>query len=254
MTRPTTQEDWLGWLASSEPRALAWAATAIEDRQEGALAAVERLPTGQGIVVGVTGPPGAGKSTLVNLLAKAYRREGKSVAILAVDPSSELTGGAILGDRIRMQDLSGDRQVFIRSMASRGAHGGLAEAARDVVRLFLGCGKDVVLVETVGVGQSEIDISRLADVTLVLLVPGMGDDVQALKAGILEIADVYVINKADRPGAQQLENELRNAQSLGDGGDIAIVKTIAAEGIGVTELISAVEGAAAFRRQTVFGS
>lgn len=249
-----TAQEWLDWLTGVEPRALAKAATAIEDRQEGALAALERLDAGQGIVVGVTGPPGAGKSTLVNLLAKAYRREGKTVAILAVDPSSELTGGAILGDRIRMQDLSGDGGVFIRSMASRGAHGGLADAARDVVRLFLGCGKDIVLVETVGVGQAEIDISRLADVTLVLLVPGMGDDVQALKAGILEIADVFVINKADRPGAQQLENELRTAQSLGDGGDVAIVKTIASEGFGVTELLSAVEAATASRRQTVPGS
>jgi LAO/AO transport system kinase len=195
--------------------------------------------TGRACRVGVTGAPGTGKSTLVDKLAAHYRSEKKSVGIIAVDPSSPFTGGAILGDRIRMQGHAADEGIFIRSMATRGYLGGLAQATGDATLLLDAAGKDVILVETVGVGQGEIEIVRLADCTLVVLVPGMGDDVQSLKAGLMEIADIFVINKSDREGAERFEEQLRAILQLvpeRDGWKPPIVRTIATENRGVDEL------------------
>jgi LAO/AO transport system kinase len=186
---------------------------------------------GHATIVGITGPPGAGKSTLVDALAAALRREGKSLAILAVDPTSGISGGAILGDRIRMQQHHSDPGIFIRSMATRGSLGGLARATADLVRLMDAAGRDYVLVETVGVGQAEIAIADLAQVTV---------DVQAIKAGILEIADVFAINKADQPGADRVQQELEAMFSLADGRKPAIVKTVATTGEGVGKLLEAI--------------
>jgi LAO/AO transport system kinase len=195
---------------------------------------------GHARIVGITGPPGAGKSTLVDALASALRRQGKTLAVLAVDPTSRLTGGAILGDRIRMQQHHADPAIFIRSMATRGNLGGLARATADLVRLMDAAGKDYVLIETVGVGQDEIEVAGLAQVTVVVLVPGMGDDVQAIKAGILEIADVFVINKSDQPGADRVERELEAMLGLARGRRPPIVKTVAPDGAGIEELLQAI--------------
>ena len=199
--------------------------------------------TGKARVIGLTGAPGAGKSTLVDHLAKFYRRQDRTVGIVAVDPTSPYTGGAILGDRIRMQDHFADPGIYIRSMATRGSLGGLARTTADVASVLDASGRDIILIETVGVGQDEIDIVRLADITVVILVPGMGDDVQTIKAGIMEIADIFVINKSDREGAERVEREIRALQSLAtrnDGWMPPIVKTVASEGTGVGELASAV--------------
>lgn len=202
---------------SGSRRSLAKLLTQVENQTEGVNEALAALfpHTGRAWVIGITGAPGSGKSSLVNALAKAYRAQGKTVAIIAVDPTSPFTGGAILGDRIRMRDLSGDSGVFIRSMATRGSLGGLARATRDVIRVMDAAGYDVVMVETVGAGQSEVDIVRTAQTTLVVEAPGMGDDVQAIKAGILEIADVLVVNKADRPGATNTLRALKAMLDLG---------------------------------------
>ncbi len=183
---------------------------------EGHAALIELFPhTGQAHLIGVTGAPGTGKSSLVNQLALHYRRkEQKRVAIVAVDPSSPFTGGAVLGDRVRMRDLAGDPGVFIRSMASRGSLGGLAQSTAAVVQVFDAAGYEIILIETVGAGQSEVDIARLAHTTIVVEAPGLGDDIQAIKAGILEIADILVVNKADRPGAENTIKALRNALEL----------------------------------------
>lgn len=214
------------------PRELARLATAVEN---GAPLPAS-LPEGEGLIVGITGPPGAGKSTLVGTLIDELRRREKRVAIIAVDPSSRATGGAVLGDRIRMQRHHADPGVFIRSMATRGATGGLAKTSSALARLFRGAGFDFVILETVGVGQDEIDITATADVTVVVLVPGMGDDVQAIKAGIMEIADVFAINKADRPGADQTQREIENMLSLGHT-EVPIFRTVATDGTGVPELL-----------------
>src|SRR5271165_5455301 len=197
------------------PAQLARLATLIENGAPEALQQLASLPEGHGSIVGITGPPGAGKSTLVDALVAELRSGGKTVAIVAIDPSSRATGGAILGDRIRMQRHHADPGVFIRSMATRGAIGGLARTSAALSRLFRGAGFYFVIVETVGVGQDEIEIAAHADVTLVVLVPGMGDDVQAIKAGIMEIADIFVINKADRPGVEQTQREIESMLSLG---------------------------------------
>jgi LAO/AO transport system kinase len=218
-----------------DSRSLARSATAIENHDTSPL---DSLPGhGHGIVVGITGPPGAGKSSLVDAIAAVLRRRNRTVAIIAVDPSSHATGGAILGDRIRMQRHYADPGIFIRSMATRGGSGGLAQTTANMVKLFRGSGFDWVIVETVGVGQDEISIARLADVTVVVLVPGMGDDIQAIKAGILEIADVFAINKADHPGAERTEQEIASERSK------PIIRTIATRPLGIDELIQAIEHA-----------
>ena len=194
-------------------------------------------------MIGLTGAPGAGKSTLVDQLAKHYRKENQTVGIIAVDPTSPYTGGAILGDRIRMQDHYADPGIYIRSMATRGSLGGLARATADAATVLDASGRDLVMIETVGVGQDEVDIVRLADVTVVILVPGMGDDVQTIKAGIMEIADIFVINKSDHQGAERVEREIRAMQSLATRHDRwtpPIVKTVASEGVGTAELTEAI--------------
>src|SRR5437660_8385541 len=200
--------------------------------------------TGRARIIGITGSPGAGKSTLVASLAKFYRRQEKRVGIIAVDPTSPFTGGAILGDRIRMADLYTDRGVFIRSMATRGFLGGLARATNDVVDILDASGFDVVIVETVGVGQDEVDVIRTVQSNIVILVPGMGDDIQAIKAGIMEIGDIFVVNKADRPGADRTVTEITMMMSLvEEHGDYVppIVKTVASKGQGVADLDAAIE-------------
>jgi LAO/AO transport system kinase len=196
--------------------------------------------TGRAHVVGVTGPPGSGKSTLTTRLAVAYRELGSTVGIVAVDPTSPFTGGAILGDRVRMMELHGDSGVFVRSMATRGVMGGLARSTLDVVLLLDAFGKDVIMIETVGVGQDEVEIARAADSTVVVGVPNLGDDIQAIKAGILEIADVLVVNKADLAGADRLVADLRTMLQLGaprTDWSPPIVQTVATEGGGVAELV-----------------
>lgn len=232
-------------ILAADPRALARAATAIENRSPAAESLLQELfpRTGRAMIVGITGAPGAGKSTLTDRLIAELRGEGKTVGVLAVDPTSTYSGGAILGDRIRMLSHHADAQVFIRSMATRGHLGGLAAATTDMALLLDAAGKDVILIETVGVGQDEVEIAKLADVTVVVLVPGMGDDVQAIKAGIMEIADVFVINKADQPGVDRLEREILALQGLStrpDGWTPPIVRTIATEGQGVTETLAAI--------------
>lgn len=210
----------------------------LENGDPEALRTLEGMPSGPGLQIGITGPPGAGKSTLVDAITAELRKRGKTVAILAVDPSSRITGGAILGDRIRMQRHHSDNGVFIRSIATRGNRGGLAGSSGHLSRLFSAAGFDFVLVETVGVGQDEVEIASLADVTVVVLVPGMGDDVQAIKAGLMEIADLFVINKADRPGVEQTQREIEAMLSLGSCAAMpAILRTIALDGKGVPELV-----------------
>jgi len=232
-------------LRSGDLRSLARAISTVENRAHGWSELLKSLfpHTGQANVIGLTGAPGAGKSTLVDQLAKLYRKKDRMVGIIAVDPTSPYTGGAILGDRIRMQDHFSDPGIYIRSMATRGSLGGLARTTADVATVLDASGRDVILIETVGVGQDEVDIVRLADITVVILVPGMGDDVQTIKAGIMEIADIFVINKSDRDGAERVEREIRALQSLAvrkDGWTPPIVKTVASEGKGITELAAAI--------------
>jgi LAO/AO transport system kinase len=245
-------------LRSGDARALARAISTVENRADGWSEMLKALfPfTGKARVVGLTGPPGAGKSTLVDQLAKHYRKmkDHQTVGIIAVDPTSPYTGGAILGDRIRMQDHYSDPGIYIRSMATRGSLGGLARATADAATVLDASGRDLVMIETVGVGQDEVDIVRLADVTVVILVPGMGDDVQTIKAGIMEIADIFVINKSDREGAERVEREIRAMQSLATrharwNWTPPIVKTVASEGVGVAELAKTIADYEAFLKK-----
>jgi LAO/AO transport system kinase len=234
-------------LRSGEPLPLARAISVIENRAPGWSELLKALfpHTGKACIVGLTGAPGSGKSTLVDQLAKHYRKQNLTVGIVAVDPTSPYTGGAILGDRIRMQDHHADPGIYIRSMATRGSLGGLARTTADVATVLDASGRDRILIETVGVGQDEVDIVRLADVTVVILVPGMGDDVQSLKAGTMEIADIFVINKSDRDGAERVEREIRAMQSLAtrhDGWVPPVVKTVASTGEGTEELADAIAG------------
>src|SRR5215212_312467 len=233
-------------ILAGDPRAVARAISVVEDGAAGAASLMKAVfpHTGRGLVVGVTGSPGAGKSSLVDKLAGLYRARGERVGIVAVDPSSPFSGGAILGDSIRMQALGLDPGVFIRSMATRGNLGGLARATVDAVAILDAAGFEKVIVETVGVGQDEVEIVKTADVSVVVLVPGMGDDIQAIKAGIMEIGDVFVINKADREGVLRTEKELEALLSLAmrsDAWQPPIVKTIATESEGITDLAEAVE-------------
>ena len=236
---------WLHRLRNGDARALARAISTVENRAAGWSDLLKALfpHTGHARILGLTGAPGAGKSTLVDQLAKIYRQQNQTVGIIAVDPTSPYSGGAILGDRIRMQDHFSDPGIYIRSMATRGSLGGLARATADVASVLDASGRDLIMIETVGVGQDEVDIVRLADITIVILVPGMGDDVQSIKAGIMEIADIFVINKSDREGAERVQREIRALQSLatrGDGWVPPIVKTVASEGQGIAELAAAI--------------
>jgi LAO/AO transport system kinase len=232
---------------AGDPRAIARAITLIEDESPSGIEILRRVftRTGRAYLVGVTGPPGAGKSTLVDRLTANVRASGRTVGIVAVDPTSPFTGGAILGDRVRMQAHAGDPGVFIRSMATRGHLGGLAQATSEVALLLDAAGKDVVLIETVGVGQDEVDIVRTADISVVTIVPGAGDEVQALKAGIMEIADVFVVNKADREGADRTVASIEALLSLQTFGPNEwrppIVKTEATTGKGLPELLDFID-------------
>jgi LAO/AO transport system kinase len=234
-------DDWAQQIREGDVRAISRAVTAIECRAHESEAILRRLfpYTGQSYRIGITGAPGTGKSTLVDRLAGHYRGEKKTVGIIAVDPSSPFTGGAILGDRIRMQGHATDSGIFIRSMATRGYLGGLAQATGDATLLLDAAGKDIILIETVGVGQDEIEIVRLADCTLVILMPGMGDDVQSLKAGLMEIGDIFVLNKSDREGADRFEQQLRAILQIvpeHEGWKPPVVRTTASENQGIGEL------------------
>jgi LAO/AO transport system kinase len=244
---------------AGDPRAVARAISKVEDGSEDAARIMKEIfpHTGRGLVVGITGAPGAGKSSLVDKLALLYRERKERVGIVAVDPSSPFSGGAILGDRIRMQALGLDPGVFIRSMATRGNLGGLARATVDAVSILDAAGYSKVVVETVGVGQDEVEIVKAADVSVVVLVPGMGDDIQAIKAGIMEIGDIFVINKADREGVYSTEKELEALLSLSsreDGWQPPIIKTIATENKGINDLVAAIESYRNFNFVTDLGS
>jgi LAO/AO transport system kinase len=241
-------------LRGGDVRALARAVSVVEDGAPLAGALLDACAefAGSALRVGVTGPPGAGKSSLVDQMAKWLRGEGQRVGVVAVDPSSPFTGGALLGDRIRMQGFAGDDGVYIRSMASRGEMGGLAKAAADVCAVIEAAGRQTILIETVGVGQDEVEVVGLADVTVLVLVPGMGDEVQSLKAGVMEVADIFVVNKSDRGGAELVEGEILAMQSLGGerGGWVPpVVRTVATTGEGVKELMETVRRCAAEKRE-----
>ena len=245
-------------IAAGDARAVARAISKVEDVSKDAAQLMKRIfpLTGRGLVIGITGAPGAGKSSLVDKLALHYRRQGERVGIVAVDPSSPFSGGAILGDRIRMQALGLDSGVFIRSMATRGNLGGLARSTVDAVSILDAGGYGKIIIETVGVGQDEVEVVKAADISVVVLVPGMGDDIQAIKAGIMEIGDVFVINKADREGVLTTEKELEALLSLAardDSWEPLIVKTVATESKGIQELAAAIEKYRTFHLQTKSG-
>lgn len=241
-------------IAAGDPRAVARAISKVEDVSADASQLMRSVfpLTGRGLIIGITGAPGAGKSSLVDKLALHYRKQGERVGIVAVDPSSPFSGGAILGDRIRMQTLGLDSGVFIRSMATRGNLGGLARSTVDAVSILDAAGYSRIIIETVGVGQDEVEVVKAADISVVVLVPGMGDDIQAIKAGIMEIGDIFVINKADREGVNTTEKELQALLSLAmrsDAWEPPIVKTVATESKGVEELAAAIERYRSFHQQ-----
>lgn len=240
---------------AGEPRAVARAITAVENGAEGSAGLMKAIfpKTGNALIIGITGSPGAGKSSLVDKLALHYKERGKRIGIICVDPSSPFSGGAILGDRIRMATLGLDKNVFIRSMATRGNLGGLARATVDAVAILDAAGFDMIIVETVGVGQDEVEVVKTADVSVVVLVPGMGDDIQAIKAGIMEIGDVFVINKADREGVLRTQKELESLLSLAHRPDFwmpPIVRTIAPENKGIEDLAAAIESYYEFQEKS----
>ena len=252
-TRSAKRETNLQRILAGDRLSIGRAISTVEDGGREAADLLKQIfpHTGQALVVGITGSPGAGKSTLVDRLAVHYRGTGNKVGIVAVDPSSPFTGGALLGDRIRMQNMATDPGVFIRSMAARGYLGGISRATGDAVAVLDAAGYNTILVETVGVGQDEVEIVKTADVTVVVLVPGMGDDIQAIKAGIMEIGDVFVINKADRDGVLRTEHELQSLLSIsqrGDGWVPPIVKTIATQDSGITALADATASYQEFAR------
>ncbi len=236
-------EDLIDGLLSGKVRPLAKAITVVENDQPGKRELLKRIypKTGNAYLLGITGPPGAGKSTLTDKIIVNLRKQGKTVGVIAVDPSSPFSGGAILGDRIRMQQHALDDGVFIRSMATRSHLGGLAKNTVDVIHLLDASGKDVIIVETVGVGQDEVDIVRIAQTTVVVMVPGLGDSVQIAKAGVMEIADVFAVNKADRDGADKLFSEIRAMLDMVKG-DIKpeIFRTVAVDGVGIDELVQGI--------------
>jgi len=247
-------QTWAAKVLARDRRAIARAISAVESGDTLGTRLLKELfaASGKAEVIGVTGSPGAGKSTLVEKLAGAYRGAGAHVGIIAVDPTSPFSGGALLGDRIRMQSLASDKDIYIRSMATRGELGGLAPTTHDVVTILDAAGCDAVLIETVGVGQDEVEVARLADATVLLLVPGMGDEVQTFKAGVMEIADLYVLNKADLPGADRLEQELESMLSMaprGEGWRPPIIKAIATTGSGIGEVKDALEQFRRFQEQ-----
>jgi LAO/AO transport system kinase len=254
-----TPEVWAQEIRRGNRRSIARAISSIESRQGESVPLLKLLfrTTRRAQVIGITGSPGAGKSTLVEKLAAAYRAGGQRVGILAVDPTSPFSGGAILGDRIRMQRLATDEGIYIRSMATRGHLGGLAAATHDAVTVLEAAGSEVVLVETVGVGQDEVEVAKLADVTVLLLVPGMGDDVQTFKAGVMEIADVFVINKADREGADRVEREIRSMLSIAarsEGWQPPVLKVVATTGEGIDLLQQAVRDFQSFASRSTLGA
>jgi LAO/AO transport system kinase len=243
---PDTLDNWAQRIRAGEVRAISRAITAIEIHDPAADELLRSLffSTGRAYMIGVTGAPGTGKSTLVDRLAASYRKQGKTVGVIAVDPTSPFTGGAILGDRIRMQGHSHDEGIFIRSMATRGFLGGLARATADVSLLLDASGKDIIIIETVGVGQDEVDIVRLAQCTLVVVVPGLGDDVQNMKAGLMEIGDIFVLNKSEREGSDRVEQQLQAMLQLAPdrfGWHSEIVRTVATENRGIDALTAGIE-------------